>query len=187
MSIILASGSPRRRDLLTMLGLSFTVRPAQTEERFDPGAPPQEEVLRVARAKAAAANAAPDKLVIAADTIVVLDGRVLGKPRDEADALAMLTALSGRTHEVFTGVSVRRGEQEAGQTVRSAVTFRPCSERELRAYIATGEPMDKAGAYGAQGIASIFVERIDGDFYNVMGLPLCALSGLLARFGVSIV
>jgi septum formation protein len=186
MSLILASSSPRRRELLTMLGLHFTVRTADIDETFDPAQPPEDEVLRVARAKAAAVGGAEDEVVIAADTIVVLDGRVLGKPKDEDEAFAMLSALSGRSHIVYTGVSVRRGKQEAGRVVRSDVTFRDCTPDELRAYIASGEPMDKAGAYGAQGLASIFVERIDGDFYNVMGLPLCALSQLLSRFGVTI-
>ncbi len=186
MAIVLASASPRRQELLTMLGLSFAVRPADLDEAFDPEKPADEEVLRVARAKAAAASAGKEDIVIAADTIVVLDGRVLGKPHDEEEALQMLSSLSGRSHEVMTGVSVRCGETEHGCTVRTTVTFRDCSERELRAYIATGEPMDKAGAYGAQGLASIFVERIDGDFFNVMGLPLCALNELLKPFGLEI-
>lgn len=186
MSMILASASPRRQELLSMLGLRFTVRPADIDEAFDPEKPAEDEVLRIARLKSAAVAAGPDEIVIAADTIVVLDRTVLGKPHDAADALAMLKRLSGRSHEVMTGVSVRRGETEHGRTVRSTVCFRDCSERELLAYIATGEPMDKAGAYGAQGLASIFVEKIDGDFFNVMGLPLCALSELLAPFGVDI-
>ena len=186
MSIILASSSPRRRELLTMLGLDFTVRPADIDEKFDPDKDPADEVLRVASAKAAAVPAGGDELVLAADTIVVLDGRVLGKPKDALDAARMLRALSGRTHAVYTGVAARRGAQCGGLVDRSLVTFRDISDDEIARYIATGEPMDKAGSYGAQGIGAIFVEKIDGDFYNVMGLPLCALSGLLGRFGEKI-
>ena len=186
MSIILASSSPRRRELMTMLGLDFTVRPADIDEHFDPERDPADEVLRVASAKAAAVPAGEGELVLAADTIVVLGGRVLGKPADAPDAARMLRALSGRTHTVYTGVAAKRGSRRAGLVDRSDVTFRELTDDEIARYIATGEPMDKAGSYGAQGIGAIFVEKIDGDFYNVMGLPLCALSGLLGQFGEKI-
>ncbi len=186
MTIVLASASPRRRELLAQAGLSFLVRPAETEERFDPAQDAAAEVLRVARAKGAAAQRAPDELVISADTVVTLDRRVLGKPNDEAEAKAMLRALSGRRHTVLTGLSVRRGAEEAGVTAATGVWFRDLSDREIDAYVATGEPMDKAGAYGIQGRAAVFAARIDGEYSNVVGLPLCALAGLLARFGIPI-
>ena len=126
-------------------------------------------------------------MIIAADTVVVLDGAVLGKPRDEADAAEMLRALSGRSHSVFTGLCVLRGARLLSHAEESRVRFRNLGEDEIARYIATGEPMDKAGAYGAQGIASVFVERLEGDFFNVMGLPLCALGKLLKQLGVDLI
>ncbi len=185
-TVVLASGSPRRRELLGHLGIPFVVRPSEADESYAPDQTPEEIVASISRRKALAAQAAPQELVIAADTMVFLDRARLGKPRDEAEALAMLTALQGRRHTVCTGVTVRRGARILTESESTAVWFRPASEAELRAYIATGEPMDKAGAYGIQGLGALLVERIDGDFYNVMGLPLLRLSRMLAAFGLTL-
>ena len=163
--------------------------PAVGAEAAEPGLPPDALVKALSAAKAAevAARAAgPGDVVIGADTVVALDGRVLGKPRDAADAKAMLRALSGRTHTVYTGVTVRRDGEVLSHAERTEVRFRPLMDDEINRYIATGEPLDKAGAYGAQGYASLFVEHLDGDFFNVMGLPLCALGKLLKQLGVSL-
>jgi len=142
----------------------------------------EDAVAEVCRKKAqAVARNHPDRLIVAADTIVVVDGRVLGKPADEDDAAAMLRALSGRSHTVYTGVTVIRGDRVLSHAERTEVRFRSLSEREIEAYIATKEPMDKAGAYGAQGYASLFVEALDGDFFNVMGLPVCRLEQMLRQ------
>ena len=190
MQIILASGSPRRRELMEMLcPENLEIVPAVGEEAADPALPPDELVKALSRAKAAEVRsrcAAPDDAVIGADTVVALDGAVLGKPRDKADARRMLRALSGRTHTVYTGVTVLRGAQSLSHAERTEVRFRALSDEEIERYIATGEPMDKAGAYGAQGYASLFVEHLDGDFFNVMGLPLCALGKLLKQLGVNL-
>ena len=190
MKLILASGSPRRRELMEMLcPKDLEIVPAVGEEAADPALPPDELVKALSRAKAAEVRsrcAAPDDAVIGADTVVALDGAVLGKPRDKADARRMLRALSGRTHTVYTGVTVLRGAQSLSHAERTEVRFRALSDEEIERYIATGEPMDKAGAYGAQGYASLFVEHLDGDFFNVMGLPLCALGKLLKQLGVNL-
>ena len=190
MKLILASGSPRRRELMEMLcPENLEIVPAVGEEAADPALPPDELVKALSRAKAAEVQsrcAAPDDAVIGADTVVALDGAVLGKPRDKADARRMLRALSGRTHTVYTGVTVLRGAQSLSHAERTEVRFRALSDEEIERYIATGEPMDKAGAYGAQGYASLFVEHLDGDFFNVMGLPLCALGKLLKQLGVNL-
>ena len=189
MSLILASASPRRRELLEGLGLSFEIRPARGEERPTPGLSGAETAKALSRAKCAevAAAAAAEDIIIAADTVVVLDGAILGKPRDTADAKRMLTALSGREHWVYTGVTVARGGETIAQAEGTAVHFRPLTEREIDAYIATGEPMDKAGAYGIQGRAALFVESIHGDYFNVVGLPLCRLGEMLKELGVSLI
>ena len=163
--------------------------PAMGEEAADPALPPEELVKALSRNKAAEVAeraSAPEDVVIGADTVVALDGAVLGKPRDAADARRMLRALSGRTHTVWTGVTVLRGGEMLCHAERTDVRFRMLSDDEIQRYIATGEPMDKAGAYGAQGYASLFVEHLDGDFFNVMGLPLCALGKLLNELGVSL-
>ena len=188
MKIILASGSPRRRELLDMLGLKYNIQPAKGEEKADPSLPPDKLVRALAEAKAleVAAQNPSDDLVIAADTIVWHDGCVLGKPRDEADAFRMLRSLSGKTHEVYTGVTTVQSGKVDTQVECTRVRFRELSDEEIRAYIATKEPMDKAGAYGAQGYASLFVEKLEGDFFNVMGLPLCALGNLLKQLGVNL-
>lgn len=183
--LVLASGSPRRRDLLSQIGLSdFEIRVPDAEERPPDGLSPRETVEALSRQKAEAVRAAPDEIVIAADTMVFLDGLRLGKPSDEADALRMLTALQGRRHTVCTGVTVRRGECFLTRSESADVTFRPASRETLLRYIATGEPMDKAGAYGLQGRGVLLVERVDGDFTNVIGLPLPLLDSMLSEFGV---
>lgn len=191
MNVILASGSPRRKELLEMLCVkNLKIIPARGEEKPHPELTPDALVRELSRCKAAevaAQFAAADDAVIGADTIVVLDGQVLGKPKDTADAKRMLSALSGRAHTVYTGVTVIRGDAVLSHTEETRVHFRPLTEAEIDAYIATGEPMDKAGAYGAQGYASLFVEKLEGDFFNVMGLPLCALGNLLKRLDVSLI
>ena len=188
MSIILASGSPRRRELLEMLGLEFEIRPARGGEHPPEHAGPEETVLALSAAKAreVAEHSGPENVIVAADTIVWLDGRLLGKPHSEAEAAQMLRALSGREHEVWTGVTVLGCGRALRGAERTLVRFRALSDEEIAAYIATGEPMDKAGAYGAQGYASLFVEGITGDFFNVMGLPLCRLGKMLAEVGVKL-
>ena len=166
--IVLASGSPRRQELLQRIGIrDFTIRVPQVEEWYPDGLTPEE-------------------IVITADTMVFLDDKKLGKPADESEALAMLTALQGRHHTVCTGVTVRQGQRVLTRAQSTHVYFRPASEAELRAYIAGGEPMDKAGAYGVQGQGALLVERIDGDFFNVMGLPVLLLSRMLADFGITL-
>ena len=188
MGIILASGSPRRRELLEMLGLEFEIRLAKGGEHPPEGAGPEETVLALAGAKAEeiAEHSAENDVIIAADTIVWLDGKLLGKPHDEADAARMLRALSGREHEVWTGVALISGAGRVSGAEQTFVKFRDLTDGEIAAYIATGEPMDKAGAYGAQGYASLFVEGIRGDFFNVMGLPLCRLGKMLGKLGVKL-
>ena len=190
MEIVLASASPRRRELLTMLGLKdFKVIPAVGEEAPTKGMTAFDAVcaLSLAKAEEVSKLCPRDSLIIAADIIVALDGDHLGKPADEEDAFLMLSRLSGRMHRVYTGVTVMRGERIITDYERTCVSFRSMSEREIRAYIATGEPMDKAGAYGAQGIGALFVEGIEGDFFNVMGLPLCRLSAMLEKLGYSLI
>lgn len=190
MHIVLASASPRRRALLEMLGTrNLLVIPAEGEENPPEGLTPEETVVALARAKAAqvAAGRPPEDVVIGADTVVALEDQIFGKPASEDEAYRMLRALSGRSHRVYTGVSVMRGDEESACAVGSEVWFRDLSEEEIWAYIRTGEPMDKAGAYGIQGLASLFVERIDGDFYNVMGLPLCRLGKMLGEIGVRLI
>lgn len=186
--LVLASGSPRRQELLRRMGLTdFDVRVPDTKETFPQGLSPQEVVSYISREKsdAAAALCAEDEIIITADTMVFLDDRRLGKPRDEADALSMLTALQGRHHTVCTGVTVRQGGRILTEAESTEVCFRPATEEELRAYIATGEPMDKAGAYGIQGLGALLVEGIRGDFFNVMGLPILRLSRMLSSFGMT--
>lgn len=183
-TLVLASGSPRRRDLLAALGLDFTVRPADLDETPRPGEPPPEYVARLAREKARA-DARPNEIVLAADTTVVLDGEVLGKPQDEAEARAMLTRLAGRGHTVLSGVALydSNADREGVFVDRTTVEITPLSPAEIAWYVATGEPMDKAGAYAAQGLGSLFVARVDGNFYNVVGLPVPAVYRLFAELG----
>ena len=179
MQIILASASPRRRELMGLYGVPFTIRAADIDETMDPGKPPFDEVARVSRCKALAVSREPEDVVVAADTIVVCGNQVLGKPRDKKDAARMLRLLSGSTHQVMTGCTVLRGSRAETFTQVTELHFRPLSEREIARYIATGEPMDKAGAYGIQGGAALFCQGIRGDYYNVMGLPVCRLGQVL--------
>lgn len=187
MALILASQSPRRRELLARLGVDFRVVTAAHDESmsaFDPVS----EVARVSCVKAQAVQTlcAAEDVIVAADTIVVCDGRILGKPADGAEAERMLHLLSGRAHQVMTGLTVLCGARAEKCTVVTDVRFRELADAEIAAYIATGEPMDKAGAYGIQGAAAVFVSELHGDYYNVVGLPLCTLSRLLRNFGVKI-
>ena len=185
--IVLASGSPRRKELLERIGLTdFTIRVPDVEESYPDNLKPDEIVSYISRKKSLALDSADDEIVITADTMVFLDDQRLGKPQSEDHALKMLTALQGRHHTVCTGVTVRQAQKVLTRSCATTVYFRPASERELRAYIRGGEPMDKAGAYGVQGQGALLVERIDGDFFNVMGLPVLLLSRMLADFGVTL-
>jgi len=180
--LVLASQSPRRRELLGLLGLELEVRPAHADERRLPGEAPEAYVRRLAAEKAAAVEGA---LVLAADTAVVLGGEVLGKPRHPAEAREMLRALSGRDHVVLTGVCARRGERRAEAVVATEVSFAPLSAAQVDWYVATGEPLDKAGAYAVQGAGGVFVRAIRGSVSNVVGLPLHETTGLLRGLGVA--
>jgi septum formation protein len=183
--VILASGSPRRHELLRMIGIAHEVIPADIDESYRPGETPPAHAERLAREKGALIAARdPEALVISADTIVVIDGMVLGKPRDHADAARMLRLLRGRTHTVFTAVAAARQERMESGVEEVAVTFRDLSDAQIEAYIGTGEPLDKAGSYGIQGYGATIVERIDGDFFAVMGLALGRLIELCERLGV---
>ncbi len=189
MNIVLASASPRRKELMEMLKVpNLKIVPAVGKEIPPEHAGPEELVktLSAAKAREVAERCGAEDLVIAADTIVWVDGHAFGKPRDAEEAAAMLRRLSGDVHEVYTGVTVLRGGKSDSQCERSLVRFRTLEEDEIARYIACGEPMDKAGAYGAQGRGALFVERIEGDFFNVMGLPLCRLGRMLKEQGVSI-
>jgi septum formation protein len=188
--VVLASQSPRRRELLALVGITHEVRPADVDESVLPGELPVPHCERLARLKAdTLAPLHRDDVVVGSDTIVVVDGDILGKPRDRAHAAEMLTRLSGRTHTVFTAVAVaHRGSTRSG-VEEVDVTFRTLDDDTIAAYIATGEPMDKAGAYGIQGYGAAIVERVDGDYFAVMGLPIGRMltlmrdSGLEYRFG----
>ena len=188
--IILASQSPRRRQLLAQTGLTnFEVLVPQADESYDSTASPEEIVCSICQKKGQAARELvrdPEALIIAADTMVFLDGLRLGKPKDEADAFAMLSALSGRTHYVCTGVTVCQGSRADTRSETTSVTFQSMTEQEIWAYIHTGDPMDKAGSYGVQGKAALFVSGIQGDYFNVMGLPLHLLGQMLADFNIDL-
>ena len=187
MALILASKSPRRQELLQRMGLTdFKILVPDADESFPDGLTPRETVEYISRVKALAAKelVSARDIVITADTMVFLDEHRLGKPTDEADALRMLTALQGRSHTVCTGVTVMQGDHILTESEPTKVYFREASEAELRGYIATGDPMDKAGAYGVQSLGALLVERIDGDFFNVMGLPVLRLSRMLREFGI---
>lgn len=179
MSIILASASPRRKELLGLFRVPFEIRVADIDETMDHTKAPYDEVARVSRQKALAVPREDDDTVIAADTIVVCEGKVLGKPKSEADARAMLRLLSGREHQVMTGVTVIRGQRSETFTEVTDIHFRALTDKEIDDYVATGEPMDKAGAYGIQGGAALFCTHMVGDYYNVMGLPVCRLGMIL--------
>lgn len=183
--VILASQSPRRRDLLTLVGIAHEVRPADINEDVRAGERADAYTERLAREKAATLAALePDAVVIAADTTVVLGNDILGKPADAAEARAMLRRLAGHTHEVMTGIAVARGARIESAVEDVRVTFRALTDAEIAAYVDTGEPMDKAGAYGIQGYGATIVERVDGDYFSVMGLGLRRLVELLGRHGI---
>ena len=181
MQLILASASPRRKALLSLLGIPFTVRAADIDETMDPEKPPFDEVARVSRLKALAVSRGEEDIVIAADTIVVCQGKVLGKPHSEDEAASMLRLLSGRDHQVMTGCTILYGDRVETFTEVTSLHFCPLSEKEIQKYVQSGEPMDKAGAYGIQGGAALFCEKLEGDYYNVMGLPVCRLYETLCR------
>jgi nucleoside triphosphate pyrophosphatase len=182
--IVLASQSPRRRELLTLIGIAHEVIPAGLDETILPDESPAAYVERLACDKALAiAGRVPDAFVIGADTTVVLDGQIFEKPRDAADAARMLRQLNGRTHTVLTAVAVARGSDVRSGVESVEVTFRALTEQQIVEYVATGEPLDKAGAYGIQGYGAVIVERIHGDYFAVMGLALGRLVGLLRESG----
>lgn len=184
--ILLASGSPRRRELLAQLGLQFEIAAPDVDETPLPGEAPVPYVGRLAVVKAMAVAAGDDTLVIAADTTVEIDGDILAKPADAAEARAMLRRLSGRAHHVHTGVALRRGEHTLCEVVTAHVTFATLTDAQIDWYVATGEPMDKAGAYAVQGIGGVFVEKVDGSVSNVIGLPLHTVVRLAEQLGVSL-
>lgn len=189
MDIVLASKSPRRQELLNLIGVKdFRIVPSEKEEETDENLTPEETVkaLALLKGRDVAEKCGKDSLIIAADTLVFIDGVLLGKPKDEADAKNMLLKLSGREHTVFTGVAVIRDGKELAEYEKTDVYFRHMEDAEIDAYIKSGIPMDKAGAYGIQGAGAVFVEKIDGDFYNVVGLPLCRLYKMLGEFGVTL-
>ena len=186
--LFLASGSPRRRELLTQIGVAFSVIGAEIDETPLPDESPAAYVERLARGKAQAGrarlNANAQACVLGADTAVVLDGKILGKPLDEANALAMLMSLSGQEHEVLTAIALLDGERCESRVVRSLVRFRPINAAEASAYWASGEPRDKAGGYGIQGLGAVFVSSLNGSYSAVVGLPLCETAELLGHFGI---
>ena len=184
--VILASGSPRRRELLQQMRLQFAIISPDVDESA-PSMPPEELVQLLSSRKAAAVAAEhPDSVVIAADTVVCQDGMILGKPADEADARRMLERISGKDHQVYTGFTVRKGAQVQTCVEGTNVHVRALTADEIDRYIATGEPMDKAGAYGIQGLGGVFVTGLEGDYYNVMGLPICHLAQVLQSFGIDV-
>ncbi len=187
-TLILASQSPRRRELLGQMGLTdFQIIPAQGDEFIPEHATPAQAVESLSRQKAEEiAVQFPEAIVIGADTVVALENRILGKPQDEKDAIQMLTALSGNSHTVYTGVTVCHGEKILTAHEATVVHFRPLTSAEIAAYVATGEPMDKAGSYGIQGRGGLLVDSIQGDYPNVVGLPICLLGQMLGQFGVDV-
>lgn len=181
--MILASGSPRRRELLSLFGIPFAVQAADIDESMDADLPPAEEVARVSRCKALAIPRTSEDVVIAADTIVVCEGKVLGKPHSKEEATQMLELLSDREHQVMTGCTILAGREQRTFTEITTLHFRPLHPEEIARYVSSGEPMDKAGAYGIQGGAALFCTGIQGDYYNVMGLPVCRLGMVLEEMG----
>lgn len=186
MGLILASASPRRSELLGRMGLEFEVRTASCDETLDPFAAPEDEVARLSlmKARAVLPRCNADDVIVAADTIVVCDSLMMGKPRSESEAFSMLQRLSGREHQVMTGLTVISEKHQETVTVTTGVRMRPLSDEEIHAYIATGEPMGKAGAYAVQGLAAMFIMGVYGDYYNVVGLPVCALTTILRKCGI---
>jgi septum formation protein len=184
MTLLLASASPRRAELLRAAGFQFDVQPAHADESIHDGETPEQYVRRVADAKARAVHAkAEGRVVLAADTTVVIDGHILGKPVDEADASRMLRLLSGRCHQVLTAVTLAREERVQTRVAVTDVEFAPLSEEEIAWYVASGEPVDKAGAYAVQGLASRFVSRVHGSYSNVVGLPVAIVYAMLRELG----
>jgi len=189
MGIVLASGSPRRLELLRMIGIEdFKVIPATCDEIITPGMSPEQTVIDIALRKAenVLSLCHEDDIIIAADTLVYLDGLPLGKPENTEDAVSMLKALSGEKHTVFTGIALVRGDVQITAAEPTDVYFRELTDIEISDYVNTGEPMDKAGAYAAQGRGAVFIRRIEGEFFNVMGMPLCKLSEMLSDFGCTL-
>jgi septum formation protein len=187
--VVLASSSPRRKDLLEKIGLKFTVDPVEVDEELSLDHDPLRLAKSISLRKAMAASSRhPDALIIAADTFGVIDGKMLGKPADEAQAVAMLEEMSGNCHRVITGFTIIDGVtgRTVSRAVQTMVYFRNLSKSEITDYVNTGEPLDKAGAYAIQGLGALLVERIDGDYYNVIGLPLSALAVELRKFGVTL-
>ena len=170
--LVLASSSPRRREILEQAGIPFLVRPAAVDETPLPGEAPSHYVTRIAREKAVAVTAGPGEIILGADTTVVIHGEILGKPNDSADAARMLSLLSGQRHSVLTGIYLRSRDRSLADCAETSVWFAPLSRSEIEEYAASREPMDKAGAYAIQGRASKFIERIEGCYFNVMGLPV---------------
>ncbi|MCZ8519092.1 MULTISPECIES: Maf family protein [Paenibacillus] len=193
-TLILASSSPRRQELIGSLGLPYAIRVSDVDETTEPGLTPAQIVEELSARKAGAVcerckAEEASGIVIGSDTIVVLDGQVLGKPQDEEDAFRMLSALQGRRHQVYTGVAcfdLDSGERHVSHRV-TEVFMKVLKESQIRRYIATGEPMDKAGSYGIQGLGATMIDRIEGDYFNVVGLPLSLLSSLLERLGVAVI
>jgi septum formation protein len=179
--LVLASQSPRRAEILRQAGIPFTIRSAAVDETPVPGESPEDYVRRLAQWKAEAIEAEPDEIVLGADTTVVVDGAMLGKPADRADARRMIASLAGRRHVVLTGICLRRGGRAVCDSASTAVWFAPMSADEIDVYAASGEPMDKAGGYAIQGLASKFVERIEGCYFNVVGLPVALVYKHLER------
>ena len=188
MDIILASQSPRRKELMGQIGLKFKVISPNVDEHMEGNPSPAQlvEELSLRKARAVERQADGETLIVAADTVVALEGTVLGKPEDEREAFAMLSALSGNRHYVYTGVTVLRDGRAVTQHEVTTVTFRELEPDEISSYIATGEPMDKAGAYGIQGLGALLVSGIEGDYFNVMGLPVYRLGRILAGFGIDL-
>jgi len=188
MSIVLASGSPRRYELLKMVGIEdFKVIVDTSEELITPGLTPEEQVITLSMQKArnVAEKCNEEDVIIAADTLVYLVDEPLGKPVSRSDAENMLKKLSGRKHSVYTGITLIKGDIHTSKAEKTDVYFRDMTDNEIKNYVTTGEPMDKAGSYAAQGGAAVFIKRIEGDFFNVMGLPVCCLSIMLKELGVN--
>ena len=183
--LILGSQSPRRKELLQLAGYTFEVRPSSAEEIIEDGMSPEEAVIHLSRLKAEAISISEEEVLVTSDTVVVLDGNILGKPEDVSEAKAYLSGLSGQTHQVYTGVCIRSINKCQTFHVITDVEFFPLSENEVETYIQTGEVWDKAGAYGIQGKGALFVERIHGDYYSVVGLPISKLSRELSHWGIS--
>ena len=184
MKLILASGSPRRSEILKNAGYEFVVKPTSADESLPDGILPEDAVKLLSERKADAAKIECSDVVLSADTVVALEDKILGKPSDKAEAFLMLRSLSGKTHSVYTGVTIKNAEKKRVFAVKTDVLFYPLTDDEINAYIATGEPFDKAGAYGIQGRAAVFVEKIDGDYYSVVGLPLSRCARVLRDFGI---